>query len=329
MIVSDAKSSALHGAKLLFGMSTGWSRGIAVTVVLTTAMLVVAVPPAAAQGRAEATRLTDQAQKLIQENRLSEALQVLERATGVDPEYWEAHYQKGRTLGLLDRMSEALDALVRAAELNPGHAHTHHLAWLAAYKIGDYDTAWDQAIRASLAGIDMNAKFLEMFHASAPPEDFELRIRAPRVFVADVDAAEIEARSELPFNRNPMTGGFGTLTGRPDEMQGSDRFRESAADLLRVQRITRAALSRSPYFGVVLQAEQADYALQLSVDLLTDQAPRRMEGYLRLIDLSSGESAYYRTVEFRDIATATLLHGELERYVDDLEEWLRERSARR
>ena len=44
---------------------------------------------------AAAVRATDDAVKLIQENRVQEALETLDRAIDADDEHWEAHYQRG------------------------------------------------------------------------------------------------------------------------------------------------------------------------------------------------------------------------------------------
>lgn len=262
---------------------------------------------------------------MMGEERMSEALATLERAIEADQEYWEAYYQRGRALGLTDRYDEALADLLRAGQLNPGHGPTHAAAFLAAYRLEDYPIAWDQAIRASLAGQNMNDFFMELYQRSEVPEDFELRIQAKKVFVADPRIDEIEARAELPFNRNPESGGIGTISGRPDYVMGSDRVKESAADIMRVHRFLREALSEAARFGVVLQPEWADYVLIISIDEIGEQPPRYLNGYLRLYERNNDDPIYYRTISLRDISTETILHGEISRFINDLEKWQAER----
>ncbi len=284
---------------------------------------------AAIQNAREAARLTAVGTRLIEEERLREAVQELDNAIQADAEHWEAFYQKGRALGLLERYLEARDALLIAAELNPGHAHTHYLAWLAAARIGDYENAWDQAIRASLAGMDMNDKFMDMFYESEPPVDFAQRVRAPKIYVAEIDTGEVFARAEQPFNRNPMSGGDPTLSGRSSDVMGVDRVMERQLELTRVQRLMREELSDSPYFGVVLRPDGAKYSMVIAVDAIGETAPVELETYIRLLDIETGETAYNRRVMFRDITAETVLYGEIKRFAAELELWLENsRNAR-
>ena len=277
---------------------------------------------AAVQSERQAARLTELGTKLIGEERLREAIQELDNAIQADADYWEAHYQKGRALGLLERYLEARDALLIAAELNPGHAHTHYLAWLASSRISDYENAWDQAIRASLVGMDMNDKFMEMFYESEPPVDFAPRVRAPKIYVTEIDTGEVSARAEQPFNRNPMSGGDPTLSGRSSDIMGVDRVLERQLELRRVQRLMREELSDSPYFGVVLRPERAKYGMVIAVDAIGETPPVELETYIRLLDIETGETAYNRRLMFRDMTAETVLYGEIKRFVVELELWL-------
>ncbi len=109
---------------------------------------------------------------MAQENRLPEALEELDAAIEAEPDLWEAHYQRGRTLGLMGQLDEAVSALLRAAALNPGAAHVHQLAAVAARGAGDNQTAWDQLILAYLAGGDVTAQIQRMASSGPPPDDF-------------------------------------------------------------------------------------------------------------------------------------------------------------
>jgi tetratricopeptide (TPR) repeat protein len=271
----------------------------------------------------EAVRLTETAVEEIEAGELVAAIDRLDLAIEVDPEYWVAWYQKGRALGLLEQFPESRDALLRAAELNPGHGHTHRLAALAASRAEDYETAWDQAIRASLAGQDMNQMFVDMFYKSLPPDDFEVRIKAATVFVSSAQTDEIDALAELPYNSNPESGGSGSISGRPDYPMGSDRVNEYAADIMRLERSFRSVLSDSPSFGVVLNPQWAQYILIISIDELGQRAPVHLDGYVRLYEVASEEAVWFRSIELRDITAQTVTHGELARLVNLMSLWLR------
>ncbi len=273
-----------------------------------------------------AAELTERATGLIAENRFGEALDLLEQAVAADDAYWEAYYQQGRIFGMQEDFLMARHVLLKASELNPGHASTHRLAWEAAHRIGDYENAWDQAIRASLAGVDMNQRFLEMYGASDPPEDFELRIQAPRIYVAAIDTSEVQALNQLPFNRNPATGGIGTISGRPAYAEGIHRTNENAFNLALVRNTLRDAVARAPYLGTVLDLEMADYVLGVSVDALSETEPVEMQGYLRLFDTSTGEAVYFKSLNLRDISSEASLFGEMQRHVVDLQNWTTTRN---
>jgi hypothetical protein len=271
----------------------------------------------------EAIRLTAIAVANIEAGEVVAAIDDLDLAIEVDSEYWEAWYQKGRALGLLEQFPESRDALLRAGELNPGHGHTHRLAALAASRAEDYETAWDQAIRASLAGQDMNQMFVDMFYKSPPPEDFEVRIRAATVFVGSTQTQEIDALADLPYNSNPQSGGSGSISGRPDYPMGPNRVNEYAVDIMRMERSFRSVLSDSPFFGVVLDPQWAQYILVVSIDELGQRAPVRLDGYVRLYEVVSGEAVWYRSIELDDITAQAETHGDLARLVNLMSLWVR------
>jgi len=118
-----------------------------------------------------AQELTRNAARLVQEQEYEQALQVLDRAIEEDSEYWEAYYQRGRALAMSGNMEEGLEAFLRSCELNPGFANGHQLASLAAREFGDFETAWDQAIRAYLAGADMSSGFAQLAERSEVPAE--------------------------------------------------------------------------------------------------------------------------------------------------------------
>lgn len=291
---------------------------------LAALALATAGAPATPQKDADkAVELTERARGLIQEDRLGEALSLLEQAVAADDSYWQAYYQQGRIFGMREDFLMARHMLLKASELNPGHAHTHELAWEASYRIGDFENAWDQAIRASLAGADMNQRFLEMYARSDPPEDFEQRVNAPRLYVAAIEIGDVEASNHLPFNRNPASGGIGTISGRPSHADGLHRANENAFNLKRVRDKLRDAIVDAPYLGIVLDLELADYVLGISVESLSEATPVTMEGYLRLYEAAGSEPVYFKSLKLRDISSDALLFGEMQRQVVDLQQFLR------
>ncbi|MFQ5744962.1 MAG: tetratricopeptide repeat protein [Acidobacteriota bacterium] len=333
--------------------ATRFSPRLAIAISVLLLVTVGFLAPASADSK-KAKKATQKAVKLIKDGKPEDALKQLDKAIEEDAEYWEAYYQRGRALGLLNRMEEARDSLLRAAELNPGHPHTHYLAWLAAFNAGDYETAWQQAILAHQAGTDMSDKFRQMAQRSAPPDDLEAQLEAPRIYVAAITSDEVRVQAELPYNtnpnsasagQNPAIGGSGELSGRPDSIRGADRVRESGAEIARVQRLFREALQRSTSFGVVLKPEQADYVIAISIDKLSQRkdrntggssprvvgsgaregVPRSMEAHLKLFERNNKEPIYFRKLSFKDIYAQTNVYGELERYINDMEKWYRER----
>ena len=298
--------------------------------------LLLAMPSVAAgaaqQGAREAARATEQAIKLAEANRLADALQQLDRAIAADGEHWEAHYQRGRLLGLLDRWQESRDALVVAAQLNPGHGHTHRLASMAAAQVSDWETAWDQAIKAQISGEDMRQVLLDMYHQSPPPDDFAIRINAAPVFVAAAEDSDARAQVELPTDFNPEGSGGALRSGRATHQEDS-ALNASGLDLIRLVRQMRSAIAESNRFAVVLQPERAKFILAISITDIESgpdsgrTSGRSASGYLRLIDIASREVVYRSNIDFADISATTDIAGKLRRYVIDLSAWMEKRGG--
>ena len=144
------------------------------------------------------------------------------------------------------------------------------------------------------------------------------------MYVASSQTDEIDARAELPYNRNPQSGGSGTISGRPDYVMGSDRVNENAADIMRMERSFRNAFSNSAHFGVVLNPQWADYIMVVSIDELGETAPMHLDGYVRLYDVVSGDAVWFRSIELDDITSLAVTYGELARFVNLMSLGLRE-----
>ncbi len=294
---------------------------------LLSVLALIAAGPAVAQTR-DAIDATDAASKMIQEDRLAEAVEQLDRVIKKSPDYWEAHYQRGRALALMDRMEEARDALVRSVALNPGFAHGHYLAWLAALDLEDYGTAWDQAISAELAGFDMSEQFPKLLAASEAPEDILDRLGAPRVFIAPFNTDDIEGNSELPYNRNPRAE-ENRISQRPDAIQGSFRLQEAAPELFELHRQIRIAVQRAPYLGLTLDPGNATVYVKLTIDTIGERSPRRLAGTLAAIAVDTGQIRWQREIVLRDISSVGAMMPQIERYIREMQGEIRYREPTR
>ena len=297
-------------------------------LVALVSFLLLASPPTSGvppPQSAAAVRASENAARLIQESRLQEALETLDRAIDADDEYWEAYYQRGRALGLMSRWQESRDALRRATELNPGHGHSHRLASIAAINIEEWGTAWDQAIKAQLAGEDMSQTLLGIFEMSPPPDDFAIRINAAAVFVADVDTSTALAGIELPTNFNPEApAGAGLRQGRASNLEDS-AINQSALDLIRLQRAMRNALAESARLAIVLDPGRAKFILAIQITEISttsDGRPNSARGYFRFIDIERREVVYRQPIDIADLSSTPAIAGKLRRYVTDLAAWL-------
>lgn len=272
---------------------------------------------------ADAVMRTKRAAKMIQEKSLNAALEELDRALDDDDGYWETYYQRGRALGLLGRMEESRDALLQALELNPGFAHGHYLAWLAAMRIGDYETAWEQAIQAELSGTDMSEDFKHLVEVSAVPEDILKRLAAPRIFVAPIETSDIEAAAEIPYNRDPREEP-NRFSDRPDEIQGAFRVQETAAELNALHRHLRQVILRAPYLGLTLDPQLSALVLRIHVERISERSPRELKGQLEVTDIHTNKMLYRRQILLRNIASPGSLVPQLDQIFADIEASLME-----
>lgn len=264
----------------------------------------------------------ERAVKMIQQDRLAEAVQLLDAVLADSDDHWEAHYQRGRALGLRGAMEEALPALERALELRPGHAHAHELAALAAWETGRTVRAWDHIVHAYLGGAQVEELIGRMASIAAPPHDFLDRLAVPRVFVAPLDLEEIETRAERPFDRNPMARQDPGRSGVPEEVLGPELVREAWADLRRVHGEFERAIARSDHFGLVLDLDLAEYLLRVEVEELGERPPRRLEGRVSLVARESGRVGYARAVRLRQIEARGELQSQIGQLVAGMDAWL-------
>ncbi len=261
--------------------------------------------------------LTDRGVELVAEEKLEEALEVFDQAIEAGENYGMAHYQRGRALALMGRMEEAEESLLHATLLQAGFAHGHQLAALAAQQLGNYETAWDQAVRAIIAGVELSA-FGGLQQASPAPADIQERLAAWKVFVVGVDTRELIAGEQMPRDRNSQRAQEGAtdVGSTLGQLQG---------DLLEMQRLLSNAISDTPGFGLVPTAELAQYLLVISPEEITAEPRHTMEGEFRLIDVESDDVAFIRPVVFRNLSAESAVTVEIEQFIDLIENWKRGR----
>jgi len=206
---------------------------------------------------------------LISRGQTAEALVELNLALQSDPHSWEAYYYRGRALLLDGDRREAQRALLEAADLSPGRGEVHELACRVSLHLEDYETAWEQAIRALQAGIDMTDDLLTLRWEADEPSNLEARLSAPRIHI---DTGRLVDPIEL-------------------------------AVMQRVSRTLAQELAEVPDFGLIDLGARADYRIQLEMKKLSDSVPHRLE-----VDLEVWESAgtereriYRRSVTIFDI----------------------------
>jgi len=103
---------------------------------------------------------------------------------------------------------------------------------------------------------------------------------------------------------------------------GARVVNESSADRATVMRRTRQRLADSRYFSLVGNQSQAQYILVIEVDDIGENMSNRpLKGYIHLLDAQSGEQAYRRRIEMRNIVSQADVNRDLDRIIGLLEEW--------
>ncbi len=227
---------------------------------------------------------------LMAEEQPSEALVELDFAIRADRYLWESYFHRGGTLTLLGDLQGAQKAFLKAAALNPGNGKAHQLACMASIEVEDHEAAWEQAIRAHQAGIDMTFELEQLRQRTAPPSDLEEYLNARHISIVP----------DLPAD--PRT----------------------QAAVRRILRQIRSALADSPGIGLTDDNDLAEYLLLISSE---GWARATLSDVKVKLSLAAREG---EGVESRRMTIATLddqehVSAQIERYVRALEAWLLER----
>jgi len=318
-------------------------------VAIVAAILAICLNTQAALAQSPA-ELTERGRRALVNRQFDTALADLDKAIEADAANPAAHYYRGIVLGNVGRERDALGAFLRAAELNPGWGEAHRMATIAALNTGNLSVAWDQAIKAHQSGADIGDSINRLLALQKAPGDLDEQLAAARVFVMPLNTEKLEARQDNPFGTEVVSAGgtaagvigggggggggagtadpFATSASRSTNV-GGRQVAESQADFYSLLMQTRRALDESRYFGVVSRQDMAQYLLVIEIDEMggSGGSQKPVRGYIKLIDSRSGEEAYRRLLELRNIASLADLNADMARYVDYMEEWLRNRSG--
>lgn len=261
------------------------------------------------------------------------ALDEIEEVLELQPDNPQAFYYRGMAHGQLNELREALDAFVMAGQKAPGYTDAHVQATKLAWQFQDWELAWEQAILASQSGFDMSQAFAELRQVSDEPNDFEQRLRAPRVLLGPIDVEAVTGQDAF-LNEYGGIGGGGAAVGggsRGDAATafgepaaGGSRLAEAQADIIAVRRTFGTLLLESDEFAVVQSPELATYVLTLKVNDVGLGRPRPMEGIVKL--LRDDEEVYSRPIRLSDIGSTADLRTEIFRVVQFMKEWQAEQQ---
>lgn len=243
-----------------------------------------------------ADRHVQAAVDLIAKGEAASALDGLDLALQDDPYSWEAYYHIGEALLLMDEPREAQKALLRAAELSPGRGDVHELACRVSIELADYDRAWDQAIRAQQAEINMTEELLLLRQESTPPADAEERLQAPRLYIESFGSIDL-----------------------PDE---------AAMRLLSLALST--GLAEVPEIGLIDLESLSNYRLLIRFKKLAGTGPRQLEADLELweTEAGGGDRIIRGGVTISDIENQDVVAEELTPHITELRKRLSEHQRR-
>ena len=285
-------------------------------LVLCFSIMAVASVALAQDQQAELMKIVVAAEQMLNQGQPEEALAELQKVFSQNEEFAPAYFLQGMVYGRTGDMPKAQENMVKATEYDPTMGIAYRMLSEIAGASGNFDAAWAHAIKAHQAGTDMSDAFGALSSMGEPPTGLEAAIAAPRVWIGPMDTSNWEATS--------ATAG-GSASGRASDDASSARIlAEAAQDLQRWAKAARKAFADSPAFGLVSRAEQAKYMLQLEVDSMADSSRRRTRGYLKLVDVQSGEEGYRRRVTFADIGSDGDLIRDFDRILSIMEEWAAE-----
>ena len=285
-------------------------------LVLCFSIMAVASVALAQDQQAELMEIVIAAEQMLNQGQPEQALAELQKVLSQNEEFAPAYFLQGMVYARTGDMPKAYENMVKATEYDPTMGIAHRMASQGAGAMGNFDGAWEHAIKAHQAGTDMSDAFEALSSMGEPPAGLEAAMAVPRVWIGPMDTSNWEATS--------ATAG-GSASGRASDGASVARILgEAAPDIARWGRAAKKAFANSPAFGLVARPEQAKYILQLEVDDMADNTRRRTRGYLKLVDVQSGEEDYRRRVTFSNIGSDGDLIRDFDRILSIMEEWAAE-----
>lgn len=224
--------------------------------------------------------------ELIRDGRLDEALEAARAASAVAPDLWDGHFLEAAALWMDGRADAALAPLQRALWLAPGVAAAHSLAWRLHFDRGDDAAAWQHAIRAHVAGADMQEPLRMLAARATPPAGLQARLGVSRVFVGGSRGADAAAYSRLE--------GIGRALAR--------------------------AVSDSPYLGLVRDPMEADYSLYLDAEEADRRRPRALRSRIELYNYVD-QRLWRDDLDVADLDDEDQVAAAVASAMEQLEEW--------
>jgi len=325
--------------------------GVLVSVLSLLAIAALLAPPpvrGTAAPQQSQNELLEQLQKAIekvQEGDLEEGLAEIQKVIEAEPRLAAAHFYAGQASAQMRRWQQAYDYFVAASEQLPGYGVAHVQACRMAYNLRDFDGAYQHAVRAAQAGIDMTDAFAGLEAVTNLPHDWQRRLEAPRVLIGNIDTEALVAQGSSVFGgrqteqgnagasqrgvatveEDPVLGAAPSAGAFPLGLGTSGAGLAAAlqAEIHEVRRRFGEELVRSEAFGVVADQELANLVLYIKVDDVGEDVPRPLKGFVKLFDLGSEEEVYSRPLELGNISSVSDLRNDIARYVGYMEEWLR------
>ena len=311
------------------------------TALLAIFAVAVLTPPAQAHQQSPQMQKVIEAEQLVNQGNPDGALAIVQALIAENPEFAPAYFiagiayeakEKGGATGdaKTELCQNAYDSFMKAAEYQPGWGIAHRMASMHAADRGDLGESWQQAIKAHQSGTDMSDAFAGLGSMSEKPADLEQQLAVKRVFVGPVDTETFENQAD-----SALSGGSGGAASARTDV-GRRVVNETRADLLQMQQEAQRQLADSRSFGVVQRQEMANYIMVFEVDYISDtqragdrdrasqNRRRELRGVVKLVDVQSGEEAYRRRIEFRDISSRSDLNRDFSQLMSIMEEWAAE-----
>jgi hypothetical protein len=220
------------------------------------------------------------------------------------------------------------------------------MATVAALNTSNLSVAWEQAVKAYQAGADVSDSINHLLALEKAPGDLDEQLAAARIFVMPLDTEKLEARQDNPFGGGNVVGAAldrggiasagssneignpsGTTSTSRNTNVGGQQIAQAQAHFHSLLMQLRLSLTNSRYFGVVSGQDMAQYLMLVEIAEMGGASGNAVKGHLKLVDPRSGEEAYRRVLELKNISSLAELNSEIERIVNLLEEWLLDRSG--